>query len=195
MRLGHGRRSQPDGRDGPLGGQGLRGKPASRPGGGLENIVPPKVRARGWFRVGGSERFWAALFLCESEFLMGAKRPPPSLTIVGALDATGPPPPASLDDSGKRLWLAVQAEYDVSDVCGLQLLEQACKAADRAESLAQTISEDGAAIRGRSGLRAHPLLAAELSTRGFITRTLIRLGINFEPVHRGIGRPPGKGAA
>lgn len=99
----------------------------------------------------------------------------------------------SLGEAGKGLWDRVQREFDVSDVCGRELLGQACRAADRAESLAQRIAEDGETILTKAGLKAHPALAGELAARSFVVRTLIKLGINWEPVHRSIGRPPGKG--
>ena len=78
--------------------------------------------------------------------------------------------------------------YHVEDVGGIELLAQACAAADRAESLAEKISEDGETVRGKNGIRAHPCLKDELAARSFVCRTLARLGITTESV-KPMGRP------
>ena len=122
---------------------------------------------------------------------MSEKTPKPPLRIVGDPSATPPSPASTFAEAGARLWRDVQSEFDVSDIAGRTLLEQACRAADRAESLAMRISEDGALLRTKTGMRAHPLLAPELAARSFIVKTLLRLGINYEPVHLKFGRPPG----
>jgi hypothetical protein len=125
---------------------------------------------------------------------MNEKPLSPTLRVVGQPDATSASPSMTMGEAGQRLWRAVQAEFDVSDVAGRELLGQACRAADRAESLAEQISVDGEAIRTKTGLWAHPLLAPELAARSFVVKTLLRLGINYEPLRLGVGRPPGKGA-
>jgi hypothetical protein len=125
---------------------------------------------------------------------MSEKPPKTPLRIVGHPDATLPSPSVTLGDAGQRLWSAVQTEFDVSDVAGRELLGQACRAADRAESLAARISSDGEVIRTKTGLRAHPALPAELAARSFVVKVLVKLGINYEPLRVGVGRPPGKGA-
>jgi hypothetical protein len=38
------------------------------------------------------------------------------------------------------------------------------------------------------GIRDHPALKHELANRSFVSKTLVRLGLDVEPV-RGIGRP------
>ena len=38
------------------------------------------------------------------------------------------------------------------------------------------------------GITDHPALKHELANRGFVSKTLVRLGLDVEPV-RGIGRP------
>jgi hypothetical protein len=125
---------------------------------------------------------------------MTEKSPETTLRVgdAGAIPAL---PSSTFGEAGQRLWSAVQAEFDVSDVAGRELLGQACRAADRAESLAARISIDGEVIRTKTGLRAHPALPAELAARGFVVKTLLRLGINYEPLRLGPGRPPGRGAA
>jgi hypothetical protein len=111
----------------------------------------------------------------------------PKLTLV-APASTGQRPPRSLGRHGLKLWNAVTTAYHVEDVGGIELLAQACAAADRAEALAAIIDEDGEAIKGKNGLRAHPCLKDELAARSFVVRTLARLGITTESV-KSVGRP------
>lgn len=40
-------------------------------------------------------------------------------------------------------------------------------------------------------MKAHPAIREELACRGFVVRTLQKLGLNCEPVRSGPGRPPG----
>ena len=105
----------------------------------------------------------------------------PELTVVDPTSSL-PTPPANLGHAGAALWHSIMNEYDVSDAGGRALLEQAALAADRADRLRTEIDRDGEIVRGRSGMREHPGLRAELAARAFICRTLQRLGINLEVV-------------
>jgi P27 family predicted phage terminase small subunit len=117
-----------------------------------------------------------------------AKRPP--LTLVEP-DGTGIQPPRDLGKPGRALWDRVQAEYDVSDVAGVELLAQACTALSAAEALREEINRDGPVLRSRrGGVRDHPALKHELAARAFVVRTLTKLGLNFEPLRNEAGRPP-----
>jgi hypothetical protein len=87
----------------------------------------------------------------------------------------------------------VLAEYAIEDVGGLMLLQQACSALDRAESLRAEIEADGAIIRTRGTIREHPALRHELANRAFVVKTLQRLGLDVEPLRSGPGRPPSGG--
>jgi hypothetical protein len=118
-----------------------------------------------------------------------AKQP---LTLVSP-GSTGAGPPRPLGQHGTALWNAVTAEYRIEDAGGVELLAQACAASDRVEALAQEINTDGEIIRTRTGARAHPGLKDEIALRAFIVRTIERLGLNFEAVRPGAGRPPGRG--
>ena len=83
-------------------------------------------------------------------------------------------------------------EYSIEDAGGIELLCQACQAADRVEALAAQIDHDGEIVRARTGPpRAHPGLKDEIALRSFIVRTIERLGLNFEAVRSSTGRPPG----
>jgi hypothetical protein len=99
-------------------------------------------------------------------------------------------PPRRLGQHGLSLWNSVQGADQINDAGGIELLTQACAAADRVEALAQRITADGEVVNTRSGqLKAHPGLRDELAGRAFIVRTLERLGLNLEAV-KPIGRPP-----
>lgn len=101
-------------------------------------------------------------------------------------------PSRSLGEHGRRLWDRVTSEYDISDASGVEMLTLACEATDRIQSLTARIREDGETVRTPAGVKAHPPLKEELACRGFVVRTLQRLGLNFEPI-RGMGRPTGRG--
>jgi hypothetical protein len=112
------------------------------------------------------------------------------LTLV-SLGATDVEPPRELGRHGRELWNAVQREYAITDIGGIELLAQACAAEDRAEALADAIAVDGAVVRSRTGVpRSHPACKDELACRAFVVRTLERLGLNVEVIKPGPGRPP-----
>jgi hypothetical protein len=115
---------------------------------------------------------------------------PPTLTVVGP-GSTAAQPPRELGRHGMALWQAVTAEYVIDDAGGVELLTQACQAADRVEALAARISEDGEIVHTRSGPKSHPGLRDEVSLRAFIVRTIKAMGLNYEPLRTAAGRPPG----
>jgi hypothetical protein len=98
--------------------------------------------------------------------------------------------PDDLGPDGARLWQRVQSEFDVQDIGGLTLLEQAARALDRAERCRRVIDEQGEAMKCKGGVfKEHPLLRAELQNRALVARLITKLGIDLEPI-RAIGRPP-----
>src|SRR6516165_1005731 len=115
-----------------------------------------------------------------------AKAPKPPLTLVGP-DTTGPKPPRHLGRHGMALWTAITSEYRVDDSGGIEMLMQACLAADRVEALAEQISRDGEVIRTKGGMRSHPGLKDEIALRAFIVRTIRAMGLNYEPVRSAPG--------
>jgi hypothetical protein len=104
---------------------------------------------------------------------------------------TIPVPPRPLGVHGDRLWQAIELEFDIVDVASLELLCLACQALDRAESLRGTIDRDGDVIQTESGPRPHPALKDELNAMTFVRQTLRALGLVYEPVRSGPGRPSG----
>ena len=109
-------------------------------------------------------------------------RNPPPLTVVGKTAQNAPKPPRKLGPAGESLWNLIQSEYRIEDVGGVELLMQACLAADRADELAAIIDQDGARIVTKTGIKDHPLLKHELAARAFIC-------VTNEPL-KSIGRPP-----
>jgi hypothetical protein len=78
--------------------------------------------------------------------------------------ATGIQPPRKLGPHGIALWRAVTAEYQIEDAGGIELLTQACQAADRVEALAERIDKDGEIVCTGGGIaRAHPGLCRPTS--------------------------------
>jgi hypothetical protein len=116
------------------------------------------------------------------------KKTKPSLVLVEP-EITDVAPPFSLGQRGRSLWDRIVGEYDISDAAGIELLAQACSAADLAERLNAEIERDGAVTRSRGAVRAHPAIKDLIAARSFVVRTLIKLGLNFEPVRAGPGRP------
>jgi hypothetical protein len=85
----------------------------------------------------------------------------------------------------------VQTEFDVSDAAGIEMLAQICATADLAQRLQEEIENDGAVVRSRGTVRSHPAVKDLIAARSFVTRGLIKLGLNFEPVRASGGRPGG----
>ncbi len=112
----------------------------------------------------------------------------PPLSLVGP-EIAGLQPPRTLGKHGRSLWDRIQSEYDVSDAAGIEMLAQACAGEDMAETLHEEIKRDGAVIRLRGAVKAHPAVKDEIACRAFVCRTLTKLGLNYEPV-RTVGRPP-----
>jgi hypothetical protein len=102
---------------------------------------------------------------------------------------TASQPPRTLGDPGLSLWNRIMSEYRIEDCGGLEILAQACQALDRAETLRSEIERDGDVLRLQGTVRDHPALKHELANRAFVVRTLVRLGLNFEPVRPSVGRP------
>jgi hypothetical protein len=144
------------------------------------------------FRRGASFALAKVSFFWNNVFEMRKTGDPPLRIVPDPLVICGQPS-RPLGEHGRQLWSRVTAEYDVSDASGVEMLTLACEATDRIQSLSARILEDGETVRTPAGLKAHPLLKEELACRGFVVRTLTRLGLNFEPI-RGMGRPPGRGA-
>src|SRR5262245_55179363 len=82
-----------------------------------------------------------------------------------------PPPPRTLGEHGLTLWNQILTEVEIMDAASREILYQGCAALDRAEQLAERIAG------GEKGL-----FKDELACRAFVTRTLGKLGLIFEPI-------------
>lgn len=120
--------------------------------------------------------------------ILHGKNPRKARFSVVSSEGTGLEPPSGLGGAGAAFWRRVQAEYGISDIGGLALLEEICAAVDRVRSLTEQINTDGPAIRARGSLRSHPCLQAEIQNRAFIARSLERLGISAQEV-KPVGPP------
>ena len=109
-----------------------------------------------------------------------------------AVLATPPSPPSSLGEPGAKLWRSIMKQYVIRDAGGLAILEQACICRDRSTAYAAIIKHDGAMVRGKEGMKEHPLLKHEREERSLESRLLQKLGLNLEALHPGVGRPAGK---
>ena len=117
------------------------------------------------------------------------KKPKPPLSLVTETTTTSIEPPRTLGKLGLDLWRRVQSEYQVHDSGGIELLLLACEGLDRIGELREAIDRDGAVVYVRGTPREHPALKAEVNVMAFVTRTLARLGLQFEPVRPSVGRP------
>jgi phage terminase small subunit len=119
---------------------------------------------------------------------MAAEKPVP----LFAYRPTVPPePPTELGLAGSKLWRDILKEWVISDAAPLAVLEQACEAYDRAESLRREIQVSGELIEtAGGGTKANPLLAIELQARSLTARLLGRLDLLDTGPKRGPGRPP-----
>src|SRR5262245_58806056 len=128
--------------------------------------------------------------------LMAKKSTPTSPLPYSVVTAIEPAavPPVALGEVGQKLWQSIQSQYRIEDAGGIELLRQACLAADRAERCRRIINTDGELIEGQNGgpPKEHPLLKSEHLARSYVAQTLTRLGLNVEPLRPGVGRPSGK---
>lgn len=101
----------------------------------------------------------------------------------------GPVPPATLQQAGIDLWTRIHRSYHITDAAELELLAQACGAADRVAELGEKIRAEGVTVMSRSGvMKPNPHLSYELAGRQFISKTLRQLGLVDTP-RRPVGRP------
>jgi hypothetical protein len=121
-----------------------------------------------------------------------AKKPAKSpLRLVRPTDASDDAPPRTLGNHGMNLWNRITSEYEITDAGGRELLVLACQQLDRAEALKAQIDAEGEIVQSRHGPKDHPALRHELQARAFVAKTLLRLGLNVEPLRPVPGRPAG----
>ena len=115
-------------------------------------------------------------------------RVPRGMTLVTPVQPPDEVPP-TLGAAGTDLWNRVMSEYRITDCGGREILHQICAASDRLAAISGRITEDGEVIQTKSGPKSHPSIRDEIQLRALIGRLIRSLGLNFEAVHPGVGRP------
>jgi hypothetical protein len=103
-------------------------------------------------------------------------RKQPRLTVIEA-DANGTSTRRNPPSRGAKLRESLLSEYELDDPASALLLEQVCAAVDRLDAVEARIARDGLMPRGQRGPRPHPLLKVEHTLRGFVVRSLAKLGV------------------
>lgn len=103
-----------------------------------------------------------------------------------------PKPPKNLTLPAKRLWRALQGEYQIEDAAGLDLLGDYARFYDRREQARETIRLEGATVKDRFGqIQAHPCTRIERDSSAAMGRILRQLNLDLQPLNSKPGRPPG----
>jgi hypothetical protein len=113
--------------------------------------------------------------IIPAEMSENLKKSFPVLVAPGSGDLPLPPRPLPLD--GQVLWEGIQGEFRITDTAGVELLMQACEAVDLIGSLKAAIERDGAILLVRGSPKVHPGIREQLAARGFVVRTLQKLGV------------------
>jgi phage terminase small subunit len=87
-----------------------------------------------------------------------------------------PKSPAGLSTSSRKLWSHVVEVYDLRQD-ELAVLEEACRALDRAAEAREHLKKDGLLLPGRFGPRSHPMQAVENSAALRAAKLLRQLGL------------------
>src|SRR5262249_46644846 len=91
-------------------------------------------------------------------------------------------PPAQPRQAWPRAVAVINADYEIVDAGGIEMLANACAALDNAEAFAKQIKRDGLMVRSKTGSREHPLIRHELAARAFVVKTLKSLGLDVEAI-------------
>lgn len=84
--------------------------------------------------------------------------------------------PSGLKWSGRRLWEATVADFELAEH-EVGLLLQACRTADALDQLQARLDSDGPMIDSPQGLKAHPALPELRQQRIALARLLAALGL------------------
>lgn len=99
--------------------------------------------------------------------------------------------PEHLSVPARRWWASMQAEYQISDVGGLSLLNAAADAWQRAREARELVQSEGAVVTDRFGQKVpHPAVRIEHGARAQLLQALKQLNLDVEPV-KTVGRPAG----
>jgi hypothetical protein len=90
--------------------------------------------------------------------------------------------PDGLSERAGRLWVAVMAEYELSDA-EQEVLRCACVALDRADEAAAVVAAEGMVTLDRyKSPKVHPAADLEARSRALFARLVAQLGIKVEAV-------------
>ena len=86
-------------------------------------------------------------------------------------------PPSHLSNAAKKLWRDMATAYRIADVAGLHLLDEMCRAYDRALKAEEILDREGPTIKDRFGIaKPHPATASYRDAKGIQLRCLKMLG-------------------
>jgi hypothetical protein len=100
----------------------------------------------------------------------------PELTIIET-GANGTSTRRKPPSRGAKLRESLLTEYELDDPASAELLEHVCTAIDRLDDITERIARDGIMMKGQRGPRPHPLLKIEATLRGFVVRSLVKVGV------------------
>jgi P27 family predicted phage terminase small subunit len=104
-----------------------------------------------------------------------------------------PVPPPTLSREAGDWWQKIVDSYGVCDEAGLLMLRSAMESFDRANEAAEILKREGLTVKDKYGQhRPHPACGIERDARKNMLAFLRALNLDTEPLHAGVGRPPGR---
>jgi P27 family predicted phage terminase small subunit len=101
------------------------------------------------------------------------------------------PPPEYLSVEAKQLWAKFTSEWQF-EPHSLLLLESALSSLDRLREAQAIIRKEGLLIKGSRGYaKPHPAVLIERQARDGLLKNLMAIGLQYDPVQEGPGRPAG----
>lgn len=92
------------------------------------------------------------------------------------MTTTAPNPPTDLKRSGRALWRAVVADFDL-DEHEQQLLHETCRTRDLCDRLQTVLDSDGVMSTSSQGIRVHPAAVELRQQRIALARLLAALNV------------------
>jgi phage terminase small subunit len=103
-----------------------------------------------------------------------------------------PKAPSDLQKQAKKLWISIQADYQIEDSTGLAYLTSGCRHFQRMEEARVMIQAEGSVITDRfQQKKPHPATIIERDACQSMLRCFKMLNLDLEPL-KTIGRPPGR---
>ncbi len=100
--------------------------------------------------------------------------------------------PKNLKRTGKKFWVKMLTDYEITDSAGLQYLLRACESLDLIDECQKRIEKEGFTTIGSRGIvKQHPLLATLRDANSAFLQSMKALNLDLEPLKEGRGRPGG----